>query len=104
MLKRLCVMHINEVRLMINICYTSSGETIFFSNTDQPHHRKCIDGKITGCGNCVGYCKYCEHPGYLTKDLRKKHDCIKKNCNYYVPKTKTSNVSVSPFAILAALV
>ena len=53
-----------------------------------PHHRRCIDGKITGCGNCVGYCTFQEHPGYLTKQLRKEHDCIKKNCHYYQPKEK----------------
>ena len=38
------------------------------------HTRKCIDGKITSCGNCVGYCMYCEHSGFLTKELRKKHN------------------------------
>ncbi len=53
-----------------------------------PHHRRCIDGKITGCGKCVGYCKFHGHPGYLTDSLRKKHDCLTKNCFYYVPKKK----------------
>ena len=52
------------------------------------YNRRCIDGRITGCGNCVGYCQYSEHPGYLTKELRKQHNCINKKCFYYVPKCK----------------
>lgn len=50
------------------------------------HQRRCIDGKVTGCGNCVGYCTYSEHEGFLTRELRKKHDCIGKACFYYRPK------------------
>ena len=50
------------------------------------HTRKCIDGIITSCGNCVGYCMYCEHSGFLTKELRKKHNCIGKQCHHYVEK------------------
>ena len=86
----------------MDIIYTSS-DTVHFNSSASPHHRRCIDGKITGCGNCVGYCNFKEHPGYLTKDLRKKHDCIKKACNYYVPKTKPV-ITPSPFAVLAALI
>ena len=74
-----------------------------FSKNDSPHCRRCIDGKITGCGNCVGYCQFWGHPGYLTKELRKEHNCIKKGCNYYIPKVKQP-VATSPFAVLAALV
>lgn len=51
-------------------------------------NRICIDGRVTGCGKCVGYCQYGEHPGFLTKDLRKQHDCVKRKCYHYVPKTK----------------
>lgn len=50
------------------------------------YNRRCIDNSVTGCGNCVGYCQYSEHPGFLTAKLRKQHDCIKKQCFYYVPK------------------
>ena len=53
------------------------------------HRNKCIDGTITGQSCCIGYCNYCEHPGFLTKSLRKKHDCIHKNCYHYVPKQRT---------------
>lgn len=58
------------------------------------HNRKCIDGKITGCGNCVGYCKYHNHPGFLTQKHREQHDCIRKECKYYLPKERSlcSNV------------
>ena len=67
-----------------------------------PHHRRCIDGKITGCGNCVGYCQYSEHPGYLTKELRKRHDCINKGCYHYIPKTPVRKES-NPFSVLASM-
>ena len=50
------------------------------------HNRKCINGKITGCGNCVGFCKYSGHPGFLTSKMRERHGCINKGCFYYVGK------------------
>jgi len=52
------------------------------------YNRKCIDRTVTSCGNCVGYCRYVEHPGFLTRELRKIHNCIKKECFYYLPKPK----------------
>ena len=85
------------------IIFSTAANSFHFNSDHSPHHRRCIDGRITGCGNCVGYCNFRDHPGYLTKDLRKKHDCIKKGCNYYVSKTKPAP-SVSPFAVLAALI
>ncbi len=48
-----------------------------------------IDNRIIGVSKCVGYCRFEEHRVFLTRELRKKHNCIKKNCYYYVPK-KTS--------------
>lgn len=54
----------------------------------ESHDRRCIDGKITGCGNCVGYCQYTGHSGFLTKKHRAKHNCIEKGCFYYVPKAR----------------
>jgi len=86
----------------MEILYTADSKSIFGKN-ESPHHRRCIDGKITGCGNCVGFCQFRDHPGYLTKELRKEHNCIKKGCNYYIPKVKKP-VTTSPFAVLAALV
>ena len=75
---------------MNSIVSTFSAVTYsaYESQLKTPHHRKCIDGTITGCGKCVGYCQYQEHPGFLTKDLRKEHNCIKKGCYYYLPKVK----------------
>lgn len=54
------------------------------------HSRRCIDGKITGSNNCVGYCKYSEHSGFLTTKQRKEHKCIEKECFYYIAKERTS--------------
>ncbi len=67
-------------------------------------NRRTIDGKITGCGKCVGYCSFYEHPGYLTKEIRKQHDCIKKGCYYYSPKVKEVVLVSNPFAVLLAAV
>ena len=50
------------------------------------YNRRCIDGKITGCGKCVGYCKYAGHPGFLTDQQRSEHNCIGNDCDYYLPK------------------
>lgn len=69
----------------------SSNESDYMSverKQRSPHRRRCIDGKTTGCGSCVGYCTFIEHPGYLTQQLRKTHNCIKKGCHYYRPKEK----------------
>lgn len=52
------------------------------------YNRRLIDGSITGCGNCVGYCRYDEHPGFLTRKQRQEHNCIVNGCIYYVPKVK----------------
>lgn len=67
--------------------YKMRGERKMYSDRDK-YARRCIDGRITGCGNCVGYCNYIGHSGFLTKKLQKQHDCIKKGCNYYTPKHK----------------
>jgi len=50
--------------------------------------RRCIDGRITGSGNCVGYCQYSRHSGFLTKKHIKEHNCIEKGCFYFLPKIK----------------
>ena len=86
------------------VLYISPAVTYrsYEAKMQQPHRRRCIDGKITGCGNCIGYCQYREHPGYLTKELRKQHNCIKKGCRYYLPKERPVS-SVSPFAALSSL-
>jgi len=45
-------------------------------------NRRCIDGHITGSGNCVGYCIYDVHSGFLTKELLKAHNCIENGCAF----------------------
>jgi len=45
--------------------------------------RRCINDRITGSGNCVGYCMYDVHSGFLTKELREAHNCIENGCFYY---------------------
>lgn len=54
------------------------------------HRNRCIDGNITGQSCCVGYCKFCEHRGFLTEKLRSQHNCIEKGCHYYIPKERTT--------------
>lgn len=70
--------------------YTTESDRYASITTHVPskYTRKCIDGKITGCGNCVGYCRYEGHPGFLTAKLREEHDCLKKGCYYYIQKPK----------------
>ncbi len=79
----------------MEVCYVASrngkSEYEYYEKRSRSaYQRKCIDGKITGCGNCVGYCKYTEHPGFITRELRREHNCITKGCYYYVPKPKRS--------------
>lgn len=54
------------------------------------YERRCIDGKVTHSGKCIGYCECSLHSGFLTREQRKQHDCIVKQCFYYVPKTKNN--------------
>lgn len=68
------------------------------------YERRCIDGKITGCGNCVGYCQYSEHPGFLTAKQRDKHDCINKQCFYYIAKERTARKRNISFSIDSGLI
>lgn len=76
---------------MLYICYSipEKSKTEYELLEEQCHSkfdRRCIDGRIRGCGKCVGYCKNVDHPGFLTRDQRKEHDCIGKGCHYYVSK------------------
>lgn len=52
------------------------------------HRRRCIDGGITGRGNCVGYCQCNEHPGFLTARHCTEHQCKEKGCHYFMPKLR----------------
>lgn len=58
------------------------------SKSPAAYQRRCIDGSIVGCVKCVGYCQYREHPGFLTEEQRKTHNCVGKGCNYYLQKPR----------------
>ncbi|MBO5955519.1 MAG: hypothetical protein J6Q10_01825, partial [Clostridia bacterium] len=62
--------------------------TYFEKKNGDSHTRRCIDGRLTGKANCVGYCRYSGHEGYLTKEQRREHDCLGKGCFYYLQKPK----------------
>lgn len=78
----------NAIYQETTVCYSTETDVYGQYERKSPtkYNRKCIDGSITGCGNCVGYCQYKEHPGFLTAEQRAKHDCLKKGCFYYIPK------------------
>lgn len=57
------------------------------------YNRRCIDGSITGCNKCVGYCRYNEHPGFLTEKQRKQHNCIGKQCFHYIAKPEKKRIA-----------
>ena len=52
------------------------------------YNRRCIDGRITSCSNCVGYCTYSRHNGFLTKEHYTEHNCNGKGCSCFLPKIK----------------
>lgn len=58
-----------------------------------PYRRRCIDGRITGRGNCVGYCQCDDHPGFLTTGHCVEHQCKQKGCHYFMPKLKKDKAS-----------
>jgi len=70
---------------------TQNDYTSYERKETSAQTRRCIDGTITGCNKCIAYCKYEGHPGFLTEDLKKKHDCEEKNCMYYLPKPQNMN-------------
>lgn len=75
---------------MENIIY-SSPENVYVEyekNSPTAYTRRSITGAVVGCSKCVGYCKYHGHPGFLTKEQRRQHDCLNKGCYYYIKKQK----------------
>lgn len=75
---------------MDRICYSATGNeyTLYEQRSRSIFQLRCIDGQRTSCGNCVGYCRYSGHEGFLTKQHRKEHNCLGKKCDYYLPKPK----------------
>ena len=80
-----------------NLIYTTETNLYLqYENQSQSKiNRRCIDGSLTGCGNCVGYCQYREHPGFLTQKQRAEHDCLNKQCHYYLPKPQRQRTEKS---------
>lgn len=73
-----------------NSVYSSENRYRAFEKcSPTKYNRVSIDGSIVGCGKCVGYCQYEQHAGFLTKAQRKNHNCINKQCHYYIPKPPT---------------
>lgn len=72
------------------ICHSAEGNkyTRYEQRSRSLFQLRCIDGHHTSCGNCVGYCRYSGHEGFLTRQQRKEHNCIGKKCDYYLQKPK----------------
>ena len=79
----------NEVILLNNVVFTTEIDRYAFFEKKSPSNytRRCIDNSITGSNKCVGYCQYDGHPGFLTKDLLKQHNCIEKECYHFIAKS-----------------
>ncbi len=86
---------------MRKIIYSTENRVSYFCSNDSPYIKPCIDGSMAGSQKCVAFCKFCGHPGFLTKGLRKRRDCIWKKCRYYVPKDEL--VIASPFIPMVEL-
>ncbi len=74
---------------MNNVVFTTEIDRYAFFEKKSPSNytRRCIDNSITGSNKCVGYCQYDGHPGFLTKDLLKQHNCIEKECYHFIAKS-----------------
>lgn len=75
---------------MENLVYSSARNVYeeYEKASPSAYTRKSITGAVIGCNKCIGYCKYHGHPGFLTVDQRKKHNCIGKECFYYLAKPR----------------
>ena len=76
--------------------YNGIYDYLYYDSRERnTHDRRTINGIITGCGKCIGYCRFSEHSGFLTKEQRKEHNCIGKGCHYYLPKPKANKAKTS---------
>lgn len=48
--------------------------------------RRNILGKEVKKEECIAYCTCFDHKGFITRRIRQQHDCLGKNCHYYVSK------------------
>lgn len=56
------------------------------AKTIQNYNLRCIDGTLHGCSKCVGFCTCEYHPGFLTAQHERDHQCKEKQCFYHHPK------------------
>lgn len=64
----------------------------FNTHFGKPTEKKCIDGRITGSNKCCGFCNYAGHPGFLTQRNIADHQCLKKECMYFIERTRKKRV------------
>lgn len=57
--------------------------------------RMSIDKTSIEAVHCVGYCRYEEHEGYLTKRLMNRHGCIVNKCPHFYRKIKNPSLQKS---------
>ncbi len=56
------------------------------ARTARGFNLRCIDGALRGRSKCVGFCAYECHPGFLTVQQEREHQCHEKGCFYHHPK------------------
>ena len=82
---------------MGEIIYSTDENTYEFyeKQSFSPKLRRCIDNTTTGSNKCVGYCKYDNHPGFLTAKHMKEHNCTNKACYYFIAKSSKRKIQDS---------
>lgn len=79
-------MHIHEAKENNTVYSFENRYSHFEKHSPSQHNRISIDGRVVGSNKCVGYCRYEQHAGFLTREQRKRHNCLNKQCHYYIPK------------------
>lgn len=70
--------------------YPSDGTPLVIDEKEALR-RISIDRTSIEAVHCVGYCRYGEHEGYLTKRLINRHGCTAKKCPHFYRKIKSPN-------------
>lgn len=65
---------------------SSSVFQVMKDQTIRNYNLHCIDGTLHGCSKCVGFCTCEHHPGFLTAQHERDHQCKEKQCFYHHPK------------------
>ena len=78
-----------EVKELTEICRNAQEQyALYEQHSPSKYTRQCIDHTITGCNKCLGYCRYDGHPGFLTERHIREHECLQKDCFYFLQKPK----------------